>query len=78
MVSTPLRIAWLTTGRGRGSYGALEYLLAATAAGLPGELGVAFGHRGSGEYEATDRPLGLRTRPGVNAFQRDPGLPEGE
>ena len=58
-MSAPLRIAWLTTGRGPGSYGALEYLLAAIDAGLPVELAVAFVNRDSGEYEATDRLLGL-------------------
>ena len=45
-MSAPLRIAWLTTGRGPGSYGALEYLLAAIDAGLPVELAVAFVNRG--------------------------------
>ena len=58
-MSPPLRIAWLTTGRGPGSYGALEYLLAAIDRGLPVEIPVAFVNRDPGEYEATDRLLGL-------------------
>ena len=58
-MSAPLRIAWLTTGRGPGSYGALEYLLAAIERGLPLEITVAFVNRRPGEYEATDRLLGL-------------------
>ena len=34
-MTEPLRIAWLTTGRGPGSFGALEYTLNAIEAGLP-------------------------------------------
>ena len=53
----PLRIAWLTTGRGPGSLGALEALAAAIDGGLPVELAVAFCNRERGEADATDRLL---------------------
>ncbi|MDZ7729246.1 MAG: hypothetical protein U5Q44_14255 [Dehalococcoidia bacterium] len=49
-----LRIAWLTTGRGPGSFGALEYVIDAIANGLPAEIAVLFVNREHGEYEATD------------------------
>ncbi|MGE5596981.1 MAG: formyltransferase family protein [Hyphomicrobiales bacterium] len=52
-----LRIAWLTTGRGPGSYGALDYTLRAIEEGLPVELAVVFVNRAPGEAEATDRLL---------------------
>ncbi|MEX0784614.1 MAG: formyltransferase family protein [Dehalococcoidia bacterium] len=52
---TPLRIAWLTTGRGPGSYGALEYVLEAIDGGLPVEVAAVFVNRDPGEVEATDR-----------------------
>jgi folate-dependent phosphoribosylglycinamide formyltransferase PurN len=55
----PLRIAWLTTGRGPGSYGALETLFEAIDDGLPVELAVVFVNRERGEYAATDRLLDL-------------------
>ena len=55
----PLRVAWLTTGRGPGSYGALEALCEAIDGGLPVELAVAFVNRERGEFEATDRLLDL-------------------
>ena len=55
----PLRIAWLTTGRGPGSYGAFEALCGAIDAGLPVDLTVAFVNRERGEFEATDRLLDL-------------------
>ena len=61
----PLRIAWLTTGRGPGSYGALEALFAAIDDGLPVELAVAFVNRERGEFEATDRLLDLLAGRGV-------------
>ena len=54
-----LRIAWLTTGRGPGSYGALEYALRAIDGGLPVEIAVVFVNREAGESEATDRLIGL-------------------
>lgn len=50
-----MRIAWLTTGRGPGSYGALEYLIEALEGGLPVEIAVVFINRDRGEAEATDR-----------------------
>ena len=49
-----LRIAWLTTGRGPGSYGALEYTLRAIDRGLPIEIAVVFANRAPGEAEPTD------------------------
>ena len=61
----PLRLAWLTTGRGPGSYGALEALFAAIDDGLPVELAVAFVNRERGEFEATDRLLDLLEGRGV-------------
>ena len=58
-----LRIAWLTSARGPGSFSALEYILAAIDRGLPVELAVVFVNRDPGEAEATDRLLELaRTR----------------
>lgn len=54
-VTPSLRIAWLTTGRGPGSYGALEYLLEAIECGLPVEIAVVFINRDRGEAEPTDR-----------------------
>lgn len=64
-MSSLLRVAWLTTGRGPGSYGALEYTLRAIAAGLPIELAVVFVNRAPGESEATDRLLSLVRGAGV-------------
>jgi len=61
----PLRIAWLTTGRGPGSYGALEYTVSAIERGLPVEIGVVFINRVPGEAEATDRLM---------AFVRSKGM----
>lgn len=61
----PLRIAWLTTGRGPGSLGALEALVAAIDGGLPVELAVAFCNRERGEFAATDRLLDLLDGRGV-------------
>jgi folate-dependent phosphoribosylglycinamide formyltransferase PurN len=75
-----LRVAWLTTGRGPGSYGALEHLFASIDAGLPVDLAVVFVNRDPGEAEATDRLLALvrgrgipiETRSSV-AFRRERG-----
>jgi folate-dependent phosphoribosylglycinamide formyltransferase PurN len=50
-----LRVAWLTTGRGPGSFGALDYLFAAIERGLPVEVAVVFLNRELREAEATDR-----------------------
>ena len=55
----PLRVAWLTTGRGPGSYGALEALGEAIDGGLPVEIAAAFVNRERGESGATDRLLDL-------------------
>jgi folate-dependent phosphoribosylglycinamide formyltransferase PurN len=60
-----MRIAWLTTGRGPGSYGALEYIFGAIERGLPIELAVVFVNRDRGEAEPTDRLLALAERHGV-------------
>ena len=64
-MSSPLSIAWLTTGRGPGSYGALEYTLNAIENGLPVRIAVAFINRATGEAEATDRLMHLAERHGV-------------
>jgi phosphoribosylglycinamide formyltransferase 1 len=56
-LTTPLRIAWLTTGRGPGSFGALEYTLSTIERGLPVKIAVVFLNRDAGEAEATDRLL---------------------
>lgn len=61
----PLRIAWLTTGRGPGSYGALKYLFQAIDAGLPVEPAVVFVNRDEGESEATDQLIALARGRGV-------------
>jgi folate-dependent phosphoribosylglycinamide formyltransferase PurN len=55
----PLRIAWLTTGRGPGSYGALEYTFDAIDRRLPVEIAVVFVNRERGEFEASDRLITL-------------------
>lgn len=60
-----LRIAWLTTGRGPGSYGALEYTLRAIDAGLPVEIAVVFVNRDRGEAEATDRLIAMVKERGI-------------
>lgn len=60
-----LRIAWLTTGRGPGSYGALAYTLDAIDAGLPVEIAVVFVNRERGEAEATDRLIAMAERRGT-------------
>jgi folate-dependent phosphoribosylglycinamide formyltransferase PurN len=54
-MTEPLRIAWLTTGRGPGSYGAFEALMRAIEDGLPVHVAVTFLNRERGEFEATDR-----------------------
>ncbi len=61
----PLRIAWLTTGRGPGSYGALEHLFAAIERGLPVEVAVVFVNRERGEADATDRLIAMVEESGV-------------
>ncbi|MGE0601845.1 MAG: hypothetical protein AB7J35_20415 [Dehalococcoidia bacterium] len=60
-----LRIAWLTTGRGPGSYGALEYTLNAIDRGLPVDVAVVFVNRDRGEYEATDRLIAMVEARGI-------------
>lgn len=60
-----MRVAWLTTGRGPGSYGALEYTLDAIDGGLPVELAVVFINRDPGEAEATDRLIAMLEARGV-------------
>ena len=54
-MTDPLRIAWLTTGRGPGSFGAFEYAVRAIGAGLPVEIAVLFLNRDREEAEPTDR-----------------------
>jgi len=65
-MSEPLRIAWLTTGRGEGSYGALQYVLREISRGLPVQLAVVFVNREPGEAAPTDRLM---------AMVRDAGIP---
>lgn len=65
-MTTPLRIAWLTTGRGPGSYGALEYTLAAIERGLPVEISTVFLNRDRGEAEPTDRLIAMAESHGVH------------
>jgi folate-dependent phosphoribosylglycinamide formyltransferase PurN len=65
-VTRPLRVAWLTTGRGPGSFGAFEYVLGEIGRGLPVEVAVLFINRDRGEAEPTDRLIG---------FAEDRGIP---
>jgi folate-dependent phosphoribosylglycinamide formyltransferase PurN len=64
-MTTNLHIAWLTTGRGPGSYGALEYALDAIHNGLPVEPAVVFVNRARGEAEPTDRLIALAESRGL-------------
>jgi folate-dependent phosphoribosylglycinamide formyltransferase PurN len=64
-MTSPLRIAWLTTGRGPGSYGALEYTLDAIDAGLPVRITTLFVNRARGEAEPTGRLIALAETHGV-------------
>jgi len=57
--SDRLRIAWLTTGRGPGSFGALAYLFDAIGRGLPVDVAVVFVNRARGEAERTDRLIAM-------------------
>ena len=60
-----LRIAWFTTGRGPGSFGALEYALNAIDHGLPVEVAAVFVNRGRGEAEPTDALLAMVEARGI-------------
>lgn len=60
-----LRVAWLTTGRGPGSYGALGYTLDAIGGGLPVEVAVVFVNRERGEAVPTDQLIALAESRGV-------------
>jgi folate-dependent phosphoribosylglycinamide formyltransferase PurN len=60
-----LRIAWLTTGRGPGSFGALQHLFAAIDRRLPVELAVVFINRDPGEAEPTDRLIAMVQARGI-------------
>lgn len=62
---TVLRIAWFTTGRGPGSFGALKYVLDAIEAGLPVEIAVVFLNRDRGEAEATDQLIAMAEARGL-------------
>ena len=64
-MAAPLRIAWLTTGRGPGSFGALEYTLRAIRRGLPVEIAVAFLNRTRGEAAPTDRLIEMAEQAGI-------------
>lgn len=58
-MAATLPVAWLTTGRGPGSYGALEYTLRAIDQGLPVSIAVVFLNRERGQSAATDRLLDM-------------------
>jgi folate-dependent phosphoribosylglycinamide formyltransferase PurN len=80
VAGTPLRIAWLTTGRGPGSYGALEYTLKAIGRGLPVEVAVVYVNRARGEAPATDRLIAVAEVRGIQveavssvAFRKERG-----
>ena len=60
-----MKVAWLTTGRGPGSYGALEYTLAAIDRGLPVEVAVVFVNRDREEAEPTDRLVAMVEARGI-------------
>ncbi|MCC7365654.1 MAG: hypothetical protein IT303_14915 [Dehalococcoidia bacterium] len=62
---TELRVAWLTTGRGPGSYGALEYALGAIGRGLPVKIAVVFVNRDPGEAGPTDRLMAMVREHGI-------------
>lgn len=64
-MTEPLSIAWLTTGRGPGSFGAIEHLFRAIDEGLPVRPAVIFVNRDRGEAEATDRLIALVEGRGV-------------
>src|SRR4026207_2415417 len=61
-----LSIAWLTTGRGPGSYGALEYTLDAIEGGLPVEIAVVFVNRERGGGGTTGGVRGVAESGGVS------------
>jgi len=61
-MSPPLPIAWLTTGRGPGSFGAFKYVLQAIDAGLPVEIAVLFLNREPGEAAPTDAFIAFARR----------------
>ena len=54
-----MRVAWLTTGRGPGSFGALDYVLGAIDDGLPIDIAVVFINRDPGEATPTDELMDL-------------------
>ena len=60
-----LRVAWFTTGRGPGSFGALKYVLDAIDGGLPVEIAVIFVNRDRGESEATDQLIAMAESRGL-------------
>lgn len=64
-MTRPLRIAWITTARGPGSFGAFAYTIDAIAQGLPVEIAVVFVNRDRGEAEATDRFLDFAAGHGI-------------
>lgn len=64
-MTSPLRIAWLTTARGPGSFGAFAYTVDAIAGGLPVEIAVVFVNRERGESEATDHFLDYAAHQGI-------------
>jgi len=65
MTTEKLSIAWMTTGRGPGSYGALEFIFRAIDGGLPVDISVIFVNRDRGESDATDKLLDLVEARGI-------------
>lgn len=63
-MTRPLRIAWLTTARGPGSYGAFEHVAHAIEDGLPASIAAVFVNRDPGESDATDRFFDLVRKTG--------------
>jgi folate-dependent phosphoribosylglycinamide formyltransferase PurN len=61
-----LRIAWLTTGKGPGSFGALDHVFKAVDGGLPVEVATVFVNRDPGEAEPTDKLLAMAASHGCH------------
>lgn len=64
-MTAPLRVAWLTTGRGPGSFGAFAYVLEEIDQGLPVEIAVLFINRERGEAEPTDQLIRFAEEHGI-------------
>lgn len=64
-MSDRLRVAWLTSGRGPGSFGALDYAVQAMEVGAPFEIAVLFVNRERGESGATDNLIAFAESKGI-------------